>query len=132
MARRPALAKAGGQLQQQRRFADAGLAADQQRRARHDAAAGDAIELGEPGRHARDLVVARRAPASRSSTTRPFEDLRQAGARRGRRVGLLDEVFHSPQAAHLPAQRGATAPQFWHTKVLRGGLGHGGQLPAPS
>jgi hypothetical protein len=24
-------------------------------------------------------------------------------------------VFHSPQAAHLPAQRVATAPQLWQT-----------------
>ena len=31
-------------------------------------------------------------------------------------------VFHSPQAAHLPAQRGATAPQFWHTNWLLAGL----------
>jgi hypothetical protein len=37
----------GGQLQQQCRLADAGLAADQQGGARHDAAAGDAVELGE-------------------------------------------------------------------------------------
>ncbi len=46
----------GGHLQQQRRFADAGLAADQQCRARNDAAAGDAVELGEPGRHALELL----------------------------------------------------------------------------
>ena len=40
-------------------------------------------------------------------------------ARSGRRSGvrLLDEVFHSPQPAHLPAQRGATVPQFWHTNA---------------
>ena len=44
----------GGDLQQQRRFADAGLAADQQGGARHDAAAGDAVELGQAGRDARD------------------------------------------------------------------------------
>ena len=45
------------QLQQQRRFADAGLPADQQCRARHDAAAGNAIELGKPRWQARDGVV---------------------------------------------------------------------------
>src|SRR5215468_3744443 len=27
-------------------------------------------------------------------------------------------VFHAPQAAHLPAQREAAAPQFWHTNWL--------------
>ena len=35
----------GRHLEQQRRLADAGLAADQQRRAGHDAAAGDAVEF---------------------------------------------------------------------------------------
>ena len=49
----------GRELQEQGRLADAGLAADQQRRARHDAAAGDAIELGETGREARGLAGAR-------------------------------------------------------------------------
>ena len=27
-------------------------------------------------------------------------------------------VFHSPHVAHLPAQRGEKAPQFWHTNVV--------------
>ena len=49
----------GCKLQQQRRLADARFAADEQRRARHDAAAGDAVELGETGREARGLAGAR-------------------------------------------------------------------------
>ena len=48
------------ELQQQRRFADAGLAADEQRRARHDAAAGDAVQFADAGREARRLL--RRRP----------------------------------------------------------------------
>jgi len=27
-------------------------------------------------------------------------------------------LFHSPQAAHFPAQREVTAPQAWQTKAL--------------
>jgi hypothetical protein len=36
-------------LHQQGRLADAGIAADQQRRAAHEAAAGDAVEFGDAG-----------------------------------------------------------------------------------
>ena len=42
----------GGDLQQQRRFADAGIAAEQQHRAAHQAAAGHAVEFGHAGRRA--------------------------------------------------------------------------------
>ncbi len=42
----------GGGLKQQSRFADAGVAGHQQHRAAHEAAAGDAVELG----HARALA----------------------------------------------------------------------------
>ena len=48
--------QAGG-LRQQRRFADAGIAADQQHRAAHKAAAGDAIELGHAGGQARRVLA---------------------------------------------------------------------------
>ena len=54
-----AMARAGeqaGRLRQQRRFADAGVAADQQHRAAHEPAAGDAIELGHAGRKARRVL----------------------------------------------------------------------------
>jgi hypothetical protein len=40
-------------LDQQRRLADAGLAADQHHGARHEAAAGDAVEFGDAGGDAR-------------------------------------------------------------------------------
>ena len=37
-------------------------------------------------------------------------------------------LFHSPQEAHLPIQRDATAPQFWQTKLLRAVLAKGSAL----
>ena len=46
-----------GRLGQQRRFADAGIAADQQHRAAHKAAAGDAVELGHAGGEARRVLA---------------------------------------------------------------------------
>ncbi len=49
----------GRDLDQQRRLADAGVTAHEQDRAAHEAAAGDAIELGESGGEPR--CVARRA-----------------------------------------------------------------------
>jgi hypothetical protein len=48
----------GAELEQQRRFADAGLAADQQRRAAHDAAPGHPVELGDARHHARRRLAA--------------------------------------------------------------------------
>ena len=50
------LGKPGGRLQQQRRFADAGIAADQNGRARYQAAAEHAVELGNAGGQPRRLV----------------------------------------------------------------------------
>ena len=47
-------------LQQQRALADAGLAADQHERARHDAAAEHEVELGDAGREARRRPTRRR------------------------------------------------------------------------
>ena len=41
---------------------------------------------------------------------------------RAPRSASSTSVFHSPHDAHLPAQRGATAPQFWQTKDDRAGL----------
>ena len=46
----------GGGLDQQRRFADAGIAAHQQHRAADEAAAGDAVEFGDAGGQARGLM----------------------------------------------------------------------------
>ena len=35
----------------------------------------------------------------------------------GRSAPSSASVFHSPQASHLPCQRGAAAPQFWQMKL---------------
>ena len=48
----PFLADRGEGLQQQRRFADAGIAADEDHRAGHQAAAEDAVELADARLHA--------------------------------------------------------------------------------
>ena len=45
-----------GGLDQQRRFADAGIAAHQQHRAAHKAAAGDAVEFGDAGGQPRRVM----------------------------------------------------------------------------
>ena len=119
----------GGQLQQQRRLADAGLAADQQRRARHDAAAGDAIELGQ-ARSARRAILSSPACVRVSrATTRPLEDLLRPEPGMGVRVGFLDDgvPLAAGGAFARPARR--HAPQFWQTKVLRAVLAKGLSSP---
>ena len=50
------LREGGRDLDQQRRFADAGIAAEQQHRAAHKSAAGHAVEFGDAGAEARRLV----------------------------------------------------------------------------
>ncbi len=54
-ARRARLGERPRDLEQQGRFADAGVAADEEGRAGHEAAAGDAVELGDAGGQARHL-----------------------------------------------------------------------------
>jgi hypothetical protein len=105
--------QAGG-LRQQRRFADAGIAANQQHRASDKTAAGDAIELGHPGgRRGASWLL----PVNVSSANnRP---LRLEQIETGIAVVPVSSsasVFHSPQDSHLPCQRLYAAPQFWQTK----------------
>jgi hypothetical protein len=50
------LGERGRNLDQERRFADAGVAAEEQHRAAHEAAAGDAVELGKPRCEPRRLL----------------------------------------------------------------------------
>ena len=69
----------GGGLDQQRRFADAGIAADQQHRAAHEAAAGDAVEFGDAGGQARGVM--RLAGSGSSANTRPLRAARPGTAR---------------------------------------------------
>ena len=93
-----------GDLDQQRRLADAGIAAEQQHRAAHEAAAGDAVELGDAGRQARGLV---RLAGERLERERAALARRAGRAPAGAPVPAPSStsVFHSPQASHLPCQR---------------------------
>src|SRR5262245_25231785 len=54
-----------------------------------------------------------------SAMTRPLEDLLIPEPGMGVLSASSTMLFHSPQEAHLPIQRDATAPQFWQTKLLR-------------
>ena len=67
-----------------------------------------------------------------SSTTRPFDDRVSPEPGGAATSASSISVFHSPQATHLPAQRGDTAPQFWHTNWLLAGFAMTPQAPAPS
>ncbi len=106
-----------GHLKQQGRLADAGIAADQQGRAAHEAAAGDPVELGDAGADARRIVD---LTGKRGERHRPaLAELAGRGAGRDAAAGLSStSVFHPPQSSHLPCQRGETAPQFWQTKLV--------------
>ncbi len=103
--------KGCGDIEKERRFADAGIAAEKDDRAAHQAAAGDAVELGDAGRDSRRLVARRRLQGLNG------EDASLARAAFGPSPPSSTSVFHSPQASHLPAQRENAAPQFWQMKL---------------
>jgi hypothetical protein len=104
-------------LHQQRRLADAGIAADQHRRPAHEAAAERPVEFRNAGVDARsassispDSVV--------SATGRPFFGV-FAGPPPIPPIGSSSTmVFHSPQPSHLPAQRLWMVPQFWQMNCV--------------
>ncbi len=100
----PAAGERGRNLDQQRRLADAGIAAEQQHRAAHEAAAGDAVELGDPGGEPRRVVGRARQRLEREHGG-PCAVRGPAFA--GAQLAALSSaiVFHSPQASHLPCQR---------------------------
>jgi len=94
----------GRGLDQQGRFADAGIAADEEHRAAHEAAAGDAVEFRDAGWGARCIVGL--AGERMQHERRPLRGgLPRTG--RLRRLPLLSSamVFHSPHDSHLPCQR---------------------------
>src|SRR5688572_2705911 len=70
----------------------------------------------------RRAIVSAVLTSDSSATTRPLEA--RVSPDPGGAVTSASSiiVFHSPQAAHLPAQRGAMAPQFWHTNWLLAGF----------
>src|SRR5262249_26271717 len=97
----------GRDLDQQRRFADAGIAAEEQHRTAHEAAAGDAIEFGEPRGEPRS--VAPRA-GERLERKQPPPARRTAGHLWARAILLGNGVpFATGLAFALPAAVGRTA-----------------------
>ena len=113
-----------GSLRQQRRFADAGIAADQQHRAAHETAAGDAIEFGHPGGQAGGIVALAGQAFQREQPALAF------GADRDRHRGRAGGVFldqRIPLAAGLAL---ALPAVIRRAAVLADkgerGFGHGG------
>ena len=94
----------GRDLNEQRRLADAGIAADEQHRAAHEPAAGDAVEFGQSGGKARRFMRFARQRFEREGASLAR---RLAGTARADAAPAFSSasVFHSPQASHLPCQR---------------------------
>ncbi len=89
--------QAGG-LRQQRRFADAGIAADQKHRAANKSAAGDAIELRHAGGQARSVL---RLAGQRFQLERPALALRADRDRHRGRAGRVLLAQRIPLAAGI-------------------------------
>ena len=120
-----------GGLHQQRRFADAGVAADQDHRAAHEAAARHAVELGDAGRRARGLVRLAGQPLQREYAALGAGRARRHGPRhRVRRAGLLDNGV--PAAAGLALALPAIIDRA-AALADEGGVafGHSYSMPAP-
>ncbi len=91
-------------LHQQGRLADAGIAADQQHRARHQPAAGDAVELGRCRRWTRG--ASSEVPDRLSSAnSRPLRPPRSVAGKVSPGAASSAMEFQAPQASHLPCQR---------------------------
>jgi hypothetical protein len=111
----PLCARRGGGLQQQRGFADAGIAADQHRRS--------GTRPPPSTRSSSAMPVAARGGGAASPTRPTNATARPTGlagpARFGPRRGVTASstmVFHSPQPSQRPDHLLATAPQLWQTK----------------
>ena len=109
-------------LQQQRRLADARLAADQHEGAGHDAAAEHAVELADAGRDPLrddgvDVGVELRpgggGQAVARRTAAPL--LRLPSAATGR---SSTSEFQAPQSAQRPSHLGDCAPHSWQAKTV--------------
>ena len=109
--RLPGPRERGGGLQQQRGFADAGIAADQHGRGRHQPAAQHAVEFGDAGGGPR-----RRFGAAGQADERHRSARRRLRRRPGCAATVSSSmVFHSPQVSQRPAHFRVTAPQAWQT-----------------
>ena len=93
--------------EQQRRLADAGLAADEHERGRHEAAAEHAVELGDAGRDPR------RPPRRRRRRGEAAAVPGQAAAPRAGAASSTS-VPNAPQPGHRPSQRPVDVPHSVH------------------
>jgi hypothetical protein len=92
-------------LQQQRRLADARIAAHQHHRAFDQAAAEDAVEFADAGRYSRFLAVPHFAQRrDLGASTLPAQPPRRAaGALLAAGSSVISlSAFHAPQASHCP------------------------------
>ena len=97
----PAGRERGRRLQQDRRFADARIAADEDRRAGNQASAADPVEFGNPGQQARrpSALAAQGNKIDGAAATPSCAGLRQALRRRGARQFLDHAVPGSASLA---------------------------------
>ncbi len=111
-------------LDQQRRLADAGIAAQQQHRAAHKTAAGDAVELGHAGRKPRRVLALAGEQFELEGAALALGAKADRAAGSTRRVLFRERIpLAARLALALPAAKGGAA-------VLadegEGGFGHGG------
>jgi hypothetical protein len=120
---RAALAERRGRLQEQRRLADAGVAADQDDGAFDEPAPEHAIELADTG-----LAPALRVGLDLGEKLRQLVRRDRAEARRGGRDPLLDERLPLPAvgAAPHPLRRLVAAVLAGEERAV---AGHGGPIP---
>ena len=118
-ARRARVGEPPQHLEQQRRLADAGLAAEQRDRAGHEAAAEHAVELGDAGGDRVPLVEVDVGDADRHAGRRAGGGV----ARRQHRIELLDERVPRGAAGAAPDPLGRVGAALDAT-VDRAGAGH--------
>ena len=105
-------------LDQQGRFADAGVAGHQQHRAADEAAAGDAVEFGDAGRQARRLVglAGQRLKREAAALARRAAGAGGAAGDAASAVAFLDHANSTRRRPRIcPASGPRRAPQFWQT-----------------
>src|SRR5205814_1914419 len=119
----------GRRLDQQGRLADARIAADQQRRAADETAAGDAVELGHPGSDARRLMgfAGERLERERPALAGGPPEARPRARRAGR---LLDDgvPFSARLALALPAPGDGAAVLAYEGGATTSHVGNRGQV----
>src|SRR5207237_1917236 len=120
----PGAREQAGSLGEQRRFSDAGIAADQEHRAAHKAAAGDAVKLDHARGKARGLMALAGESFERELSTLALAADRDRHRGRAGRVLLGERIpFAAGIALALPAiiRRAAVLADKG-----KGGFGHGG------